>query len=77
MSNFIVTNKITGQRHLVQVAWDLLDAGTLKRELTALTNAADETGITSKKIITWDNECLMDGGIEVIPIWKWALEEGV
>ena len=75
--DFIVTNKITGQRHLVQVAWDLLDAGTLKRELTALTNAADETGITSKRLITWDNECLMDGGIEVIPIWKWAIEEGV
>ena len=28
-------------------------------------------------IITWDNECSIDNGIEVVPVWKWALSEGV
>ena len=75
--DFIVTDKITGQRRLIQVAWDLLDASTVKRETTALVNAAAETGIDSKMIITWDSESSMDDGIEVVPIWKWALKEGV
>ena len=75
--DFIVTDKITGRKRLVQVAWDMADERTVKRETTALIKAADETGISSKMIITWDNECLMDGGIEAVPIWKWALQEGV
>lgn len=75
--DFIVTDKITGQKRLIQVAWDLADANTIKRETAALTNAADETGIISKMIITWDNECSIDNGIEVVPVWKWALSEGV
>ena len=50
---------------------------TIKRETTALVNAAAEAGIESKTIITWDNERSIDGGIEVVPIWKWALKEGV
>ena len=75
--DFIVTDKITGQRRLIQVAWDLSDASTVKREITALVNAAAETGIDSKMIITWDSESSMDDGIEVVPIWKWALSEGV
>lgn len=75
--DFIVTDKITGRKRLVQVAWDMADERTIKRETTALIKAADETGISSKMIITWDNECSMDGGIEAVPIWKWALQEGV
>ena len=75
--DFIVTDKITGQRRLIRVAWDLSDASTIKRETTALVNAAAETGIDVKTIITWDSECSMDDGIEVVPIWKWALKEGV
>ena len=74
--DFIVTDKITGQRRLIQVAWDLSDASTVKREATALVNAAAQTGIDSKTIITWDNERLIDGGIGVVPIWKWALNNG-
>jgi predicted AAA+ superfamily ATPase len=74
--DFIVTDKITGQRRLIQVAWDLSDASTVKRETTALVNAAAETGIDSKTIITWDNERLIEGGIGVVPIWKWALNNG-
>lgn len=46
--DFIVTDKITGQRRLIQVAWDLSDASTVKRETTALVNAAAEMGIDSK-----------------------------
>ena len=33
--------------------------------------------IDAKTIITWDSECSMDDGIEVVPIWKWALKEVV
>jgi predicted AAA+ superfamily ATPase len=75
--DFIVTDKITGQRRLIQVAWDLSDASTVKREMTALANAAAETRIDSKMIITWDSESSMDDGIEVVSIWKWALKEGL
>ncbi len=45
-------------------------------EITALVKAAVETGIDSKTIITWDVEWLMDNGIKVVPIWKWALDDG-
>jgi predicted AAA+ superfamily ATPase len=75
--DFIVTDKITGQRRLIQVAWDLSDERTVNRETSALANAAAEMGVDSKTIITWDLERSMDGGIEVVPIWKWALQEGV
>ena len=75
--DFIVTDKITGQRRLIQVAWDLSDASTIKRETTALVNAAAETGIDSKIIITWDSECSMVDGIDVLSVWRWALKEGV
>ena len=75
--DFIVTDKITGRKRLIQVVWDMADERTINRETAALVNAAEETGIESKIIITWDNECSMDNGIEVVPIWKWALQEGV
>ena len=75
--DFIVTDKITGRKRLIQVAWDMADERTINRETAALVNAAEETGIESKIIITWDNECLMDNDIEVVPIWKWAISEGV
>lgn len=75
--DFIVTDKITGQRRLIQVAWDLSAASTVKRETAALVNAAAETGIDSKMIITWDSECSMVDGIEVLPVLRWALKEGV
>jgi predicted AAA+ superfamily ATPase len=55
----------------------MADERTINRETVALVNAAEETGIESKIIITWDTECIMDNGIEVVPIWKWALSEGV
>jgi predicted AAA+ superfamily ATPase len=75
--DFIVTDKITGRKRLIQVAWDMANERTINRETVALVNAAEETGIESKIIITWDTECIMDNGIEVVPIWKWALSEGV
>lgn len=75
--DFVVTDKITGQKRLIQVAWDLSDERTIKREVSALENTAAEMGIDSKTIVTWDAERSMDGGIEVVPFWKWALKEGV
>jgi len=33
----------------------------------------DEFSIPSGTIVTWDDEAVLDGGINIIPVWKWLL----
>ena len=61
---------------LMQVAYDLADPTTRKREIKALTKAAAQLHCTHLTIITWDEENSeeIDGHkIIIIPIWKWLL----
>ena len=73
--DFLVTDKVTKKRRLVQVAWELTRKATEDRELSALKDARAEINISDCTVVTWDSEFETDG-IRVVPVWKWILEEG-
>ncbi len=73
--DFYVTDRLTREARLVQVAWEMSRSGTLARELSALRRAMQETGVRDGVVVTWDDEWETDDGIRVVPIWKWALAE--
>ena len=61
---------------LLQVTWDMSDAGTRAREIEGLLEASSITGCESLTVITVDEEAeLAVSGkiIRVIPAWKWLL----
>ena len=64
-------NKIA---ELIQVAYEISSEKTLKRELTALVEAADELKCENLLLITWDTGKTFDEKgrkIYAVPIWKW------
>ena len=72
-----VTTSASGQRQLVQVCATLDAEGTRERELRALDEAAEETGITDLTIVTLHEEGLERAGereVRVVPAWRYLLE---
>jgi len=59
--------------HLVQVCWDLSDPKTREREVQGLVVAMRELGIGRGTIVTWLDEEVPGGEIDVVPAWKWLL----
>ncbi len=72
-TDFFVHHKIKKQAALIQVCWKMSDKKTFERELRGLASAMDEFSIPSGTIVTWDDEAVLDGGINIIPVWKWLL----
>ena len=72
--DFLVTDKVTKKRRLVQVAWDLSLKSTETRELSALKDARDEIKVSDCTVVTWDGEGESEG-VRIVPVWKWCLEE--
>ena len=72
--DFLVTDRVSKKRRLVQVAWDMSDPSTEARELSALNAASDEIRVDTCTVVTWDEE-REAGGIRIVPAWKWCLEE--
>ena len=72
--DFVVLPRSRGGRRLIQVCWDLSDAGTRARELTALREAMRELRIRSATIVTWLDEDTSDGRIRIVPAWRWLVE---
>jgi predicted AAA+ superfamily ATPase len=63
---------------LVQACTTLADPATREREVRALTDAMNETGVTSAEIVTLHEEETIDtdaGSIRVVPAWRWLLED--
>lgn len=63
--------------HLVQVAWDLNDESTRKRELRSLIQAMDETSLKTATLVTKNQSETIQAGdnhIAVIPAWRYLLE---
>jgi uncharacterized protein len=63
---------------LIQVSYDVSNQKTLRREIMALTEAADELRCKNLLLITWDEEKQIEEGnykIQLKPVWKWLLEE--
>jgi len=61
------------REELIQVSYDVPNPKTLNREIKALKKARREFGWENAKLITWDVEKNVDG-IEVIPLWRFLLE---
>lgn len=72
--DFFVTDRTTGHRRLLQVTWEMSARSTEDRELTALRDAREETGIDDCTVVTWEGDRVLDDGIRVLPAWKWCLE---
>lgn len=72
--DFLVTDKMSQKRRLVQVAWDMSSPGTETRELSALKTARNEIKVDVCMVVTWDEERETDG-IKIVPAWKWCLDE--
>ena len=71
--DFHVYDQTTGMCSLIQFAWEVSADKTFARELSALKDAREETGINDCTIVTWDTEEERDDGIRVVPLWKWCL----
>ena len=72
--DFCVYDQVAGETSFVQVSWNMADESTFGRELAALRDARNETGIDKCTIVTWDDERTLDDGIRIVPAWKWCLE---
>ena len=62
----------------IQVSYSLSDIDTRKRETTALEKITKVLPCRRRTIITYDSEeSIVDskGDIDVVPCWKWLLEE--
>ena len=67
-----------GEQELVQACATLADAATREREVTALTEAMQETGIAAATIVTLDEEERIEvasGTIQVTPAWRWLIAD--
>ena len=71
--DFLVTDRLTHRRRLIQVAWELSEEKTSDREFAALRNARREIRVEDCTVVTWDSEGSSDG-IRIVPVWKWILE---
>lgn len=63
---------------LIQVTWNMIDESTREREIKGLLEAASVTGCENLVIVTKDEEDVLvrEGKeINVIPAWKWLLQE--
>ncbi len=66
----------TGTPGLVQVAWELNDESTKKREIRSLLQAMDETGVTTANIITKNHSETLhidNKEIHIFPAWWYFL----
>ncbi|MDO9556170.1 MAG: ATP-binding protein [Coriobacteriia bacterium] len=75
--DFIVGDPETGQAtQLLQICADLSRADTREREVCALEEAMNETGLSESTIVTMhdaEDVNIADGVIHVVPAWAWML----
>ena len=58
---------------LIQVCFDMSNPKTFEREVSALTDAAKALGVKDRYVVTWDDEDELPGNIQVVPVWKFLL----
>ncbi len=71
-----ITTSLSGEVALYQVALHLRDESTRKREVRALTDAMEETGLKHGVIITLEQEEVLStpfGRIDIQPAWQFAM----
>lgn len=72
--DFLATHSVTKEKRLLQVSYKLGNPATMERELSGFNRAAEYLEVKKRLIVTWEDECELDGGIQVIPAWKFLLE---
>lgn len=75
--DFITTDS-RGAQALYQVSLTMSDKNTREREIRALTDAMQETGIRQGTILTLDTEERIEtdaGAIGIVPTWLWAIQQ--
>ncbi|MBF0277539.1 MAG: ATP-binding protein [SAR324 cluster bacterium] len=68
----------SGGLNLLQVSWDMSDENTRKREISALFEAMEETGMDLSMIVTHAEDGMLEKEgktIQIIPAWKFCLSE--
>jgi predicted AAA+ superfamily ATPase len=74
--DFIITGN-DGRKQLIQVAADMSEKSTRKREISALTEAMQECHLNHAIIATLNQDeqiTTADGGrIDILPAWRWSL----
>ena len=67
-------NKGHQNEYLIQVCYDTSKPSTLKREISALSEASFELNPTTSLLFTWNDIPQPPGkGIISFPVWKWLL----
>lgn len=70
---------VAEERLAIQVSYSIKEEETLKREVTPLTHFAQTHSGWRLQIVTFDEQATLtptaDMSIDVIPIWKWLLQE--
>ena len=77
-SNVEIDFYVPEQEWAIQVSYSISDAETRQREVTALEKFAAVQPCRRRTIITYDTEDTITdskGKIEVIPCWKWMIEQ--
>ena len=72
--DFVILPEDGRAHRLIQVCWDLANAQTRQREVTALLSAMDELQVQRSTIVTWLDEDTSDDRIAIVPAWRWLLE---
>lgn len=73
---FEVDFYIPDKKELIQVCYNLSDIETRQREIRALKNAMKELNVLNAKIITLDEQGIINEdtfSLEILPVWKWLL----
>lgn len=63
---------------LIQVAYNLDDPKTMKRELSAIVEAAKELNVTELQIVSWNRKetvKINNFSVNIIPLWSWLLDQ--
>ena len=71
--DFYASHPVDKRKRLVQVSYEMPSRETLAREATALVQAGAELGVKERIIVTWDDEAELEGGVSVIPAWRFLL----
>lgn len=72
--DFIASKPGTDDCQLIEVCYDLGNRDIFEREARALQKVGEAMKISDRRIVTWDDEDELPGGIRVVPVWKFPLE---
>lgn len=73
--DFVAYHKFDREYHLFQVCYAMDTPDTLERERRALLAAKPMFNPIEMTIVTWEEEKDLDGGIQVVPAWKFLLRQ--